>query len=338
LAKPAKSKTSAKQDAKTTDELAKLVKGRAAIFASNMTRKLKKVWAEALTVAKKAVLEKHKAEAKGRKPDVAAVAAETKELEKKIPTFSMSVSKSIVSTAMRGGGNQGYLAIKGWTSTCSSAHMKRAAMHVEVKANRGGTTKTVGMGLEDYFPSSYKHSDHVIKKDAVWAILSFAEFAKIWSAELTTAKLADWSGANTKFVKADPWHVELPRKKIANKIDEDAVVQGTRPGRSGKIFDKCVNTYADYMAHMDFIGNTSTNTDMHNKFERKYKTLIEKRKKSVKAALTKEKEKKKKDADRKKFDKTVKDKAKKLLSTAEADLIKAEKEAAKEGATLPHQH
>ncbi|MFK7752178.1 MAG: hypothetical protein AB8B51_06475 [Sedimentitalea sp.] len=280
-AKPPKADDSSK-----TGELAKLVRSRAATLVSKMNAAFDKERKAGLTAAKAALTAKLKKEAKDGKVDDKKLKEDIKTLETNFPKFTMSILKSDVSTALRGGGYQGYLAIEGWTSTCGSAHMTRAAIHVTISVKRGGASKTIGMKFADFMPGTYAHSDHVTKTKPVWAILSQATYAKHWTTSLKAAKLADYSGAGVAFQPKDPFHVELPRKAVKGKIEAADVVKGTRPAGSSKARDACIESYSKYAALTEHL-KKADKSKLETKFKANYKSKIDAKKKVHKAAIDK---------------------------------------------------
>lgn len=300
-----------KAEAKPAD-LAKEVRKRTATLITKINAKFdanRKATVTAATAALKARMEK---KAKGGKIDTKKFAKYSAALSTNIPVFKMEINMMRVSCAKRSGTDQGWLAIKGWSRTCRSAHMMHAALHVNVKVARGSKSKDIGLkDIHTYFPKSYKAADHVTSES--WAIMSFALFKSAWETAMANAKLADYTGKTQKFQPKDPWHVELPTM-AAKGIPKEDRVQGSRPSFSDKEVIACIDHYAEYAAFVDAISDSKIryghkkNTSIEKNYPKTYK-----RKYGVyKAKLDAQKKQAK--TDKKKADKLEADIVKKVKS------------------------
>ncbi|WP_323778468.1 hypothetical protein [Leisingera sp.] len=318
----AKAAPAAKKDdsKKLTDQLAKEVSERAGKLVPKINAAFTKARTEAVKQAKAELEKKAKKEAKGGKPDAKELAKKKSELEKRIPSFSAAISDTIESSGLRTADEQAYYAIKGWSSTCSSAHMRRAAIHVPVTAVRAGKSKVIPhkkTNLLTYFPSKYSHADHLDEKKEVWAIMSYADFAKAWADAVKGAKLANWGGKKPDLAPDDPWHVELPRKAVKGGADKADVVKKTRPGRSDKEVNACVENYAEYIALTDELPK-GKKLKRNAEIEKNYKSLFDKKFKAAKAKVDAERKKAKEQAE-----KAAKAEAKEKDKKADPKAVKA---------------
>ncbi|KIC12984.1 hypothetical protein RA19_00880 [Leisingera sp. ANG-M1] len=290
-----KAASSGKKDdsKKLTDQLAKEVRTRAGTLVTKINAALTKARADAVKQAKAELEKKAKKEAKGGKPDSKELAKKKTDLEKRIPSFKAAISDNVESSGLRAATEQAYYAIKGWSSTCSSAHMRRAAIHVPVTATRSGKTKTIlhkKTNLLKFFPAKYSHADHLDEKKEVWSIMSYADFAKEWASAVKGAKLANWAGTKPDLAPEDPWHVELPRKAVKGGVDKEDVVKKTRPGRSDSEVKACVENYAEYVALTDGLPK-GRKLKRNKKIETNYKSLFDKKFKAAKAKVDAERKK-----------------------------------------------
>lgn len=285
---------------KLTDELAKTVRERAGKLVPKLNAAFTKARKEAVKQAKAELEKKAKKEAKGGKPDAKELAKKKAELEKRIPSFSAAISDNVESSGLRTANEQAYYAIKGWSSTCSSAHMRRAAIHVPVTATRAGKSKTIPhkkTNLLTYFPAKYSHADHLDEKKEVWGIMSYADFAKEWSDAVKSAKLSNWGGKKPDLAPDDPWHVELPRKAVKGGVGKGDVVKKTRPGRSDAEVKACVENYANYVALTEGLAK-GKKLKRNSEIESNYKSLFDKKFKAAKAKVDEERKKAKEQAEK----------------------------------------
>lgn len=257
-------------------------------------------------------------------------AAKAKAMEANIPVFVATLDSMRVSAAKRGGDFQGWLAIRGWSKTCRSAHMHHAAVHVKITVTRG--SKSVPIKLKEektYFPNSFKPSDHVYKSS--WAIMSRATFEKHWTSGLKTAVLADYSGKTQKYQPKDPWHVELPSEKMKG-IPEDKKTAKARPGFADAAVLKCVDYVAEYDALIDVLEDAKEKKKhVKNKsIKKNYKKTYKKKYDAHKRALDAEAKKVAKDAKKKaKMQDEIKKKLRKVknsMDTSYKETVTLEKE------------